>query len=198
MFSSLVRRSLVEFRPAIAAYSTLWLNDWRPILVFTNSNKFSKVSFPVSWNIFSSPLKLSSKVLRRWFIAKSLIMLESWIPYKALIVFLNSVAKEFIGVLLTNFKFCNFICRFLLYSYLQNPCSNSSFTWAYVLLALAVRKLHKREKEVPPKHQNKISNLSSFSISSALKCPSNCAVHIFKIRTVITSEFVNLRYSWHF
>ena len=76
MFSGLVRQSLVEFWPTIAAYSTAWLNDWRPTLVFTNSNKFYKASFPVSWNTFVSPLKLSSKVLKTLFIARSLITLE--------------------------------------------------------------------------------------------------------------------------
>ena len=155
MKKSLVRQSLVEFWPTIAAYSTPWPNDWRPILVFTNSTKFSKVLFPVSWNIFASPLKLSSKVHKRWFIARSLIMLESWIPYNALIVFLDSVAKEFIGVPLTNLKFRNYIYRFLLYSSPQNLYSNSSLTWAYVMLALTILKLHKWEKAVPSKQQKK-------------------------------------------
>ena len=170
MSSILVRRSLVEFWPTVAAYSTPWLNHWRPILVFTNSNKFSKDLFPGSWNIFASPLKLSSKVFIRWFIARSLIMLGSWIAYKALIVFINSATKEFIGVPLTNFKFCNFFCSFLLYSSPQNICSNSSFTCACIMLALAVLKLHKWEKTVPSRYQNKISYLLSFSISSALRC----------------------------
>ena len=74
-------------------------------------------------------------MLKRWFIARSLIVLESRIPNEALVVFFNTMAKEFIGVPLANFNFCNFICRLLLYSSPQNLCSNLSFTWAYVMLA---------------------------------------------------------------
>ena len=169
MSSILVSWSLVEFCEIKAAYSTPWLNHWRPILKFTNSNKFSKILFPAGWNIFAFPLKLSSKVLIRWLIARSLIMLGSWIRYKALIMFLNSAAKEFIGVPLTNFKFCNFICTFLLYLSPQNICSNSSFTWACIMLALAVLTLHKWKKAVPSRYQNKIPNFLSFSISIAFR-----------------------------
>ena len=48
------------------------------------------------------------------------------------------------------------------------------------MMALATPKLNMCEKAVPSKQQNKISNLLSFSISSALKCLSNCVNHILK------------------
>ena len=48
------------------------------------------------------------------------------------------------------------------------------------MLALAALKLHRWEKAVPSEQQKKISSLLSFSFSSALQCPSDCAIHILK------------------
>lgn len=55
--------------------------------IVTNCNKFSEVLFSVNYDIFASPLKLLSKVLKRWFIARSRNTFRSWIPYKVLSVY---------------------------------------------------------------------------------------------------------------
>ena len=87
------------------------------------------------------------------------------------LVFINSVAKKFIGVSLAYFKFYNFIC------------SNSS------------------GKSSPSTQHNKTAKLSSFSISCALKCPSNCVNHILKsiLLSPLNFSFFGFRFSvFHF